>query len=59
MMFGLAMGILQYSGDAVASSENSEPDETKDMGNEDESIVHHTANVGDVEVWHNGYSLYR
>jgi len=53
------MGILPYSGDAVALSENSGPDETENMGNKDESIVHHTANVGDVEVWHNGYSLYR
>jgi hypothetical protein len=34
------------------------PDETEDVGNEDESIVHNTASVGDVEVRHNGYLLY-
>ncbi|AES73973.1 hypothetical protein MTR_3g113040 [Medicago truncatula] len=49
-MFGLAMGIIPYSEDAVASSENSGPDETEDMRYEDESIIHHTANVGDVEL---------
>lgn len=43
------MGIIPYSEDAVASSENSGPDETEDMRYEDESIIHHTANVGDVE----------
>jgi hypothetical protein len=58
-MFGLVMGIPPDSGDAVASSEKSGPDKTEDMRNEDESIVHHTAIIGDVEVWHSGYSLYR
>lgn len=47
---GLAMG-LPTPGDAAASSENSGPDETEDVGNEDESIVHQTASVGDVEVY--------
>nr|AFK38221.1 unknown [Medicago truncatula] len=46
---GLAMGIPPTSGDAAASSENSGPDETEDVGTEDESIVHHTASVGDIE----------
>ncbi|OIW13266.1 hypothetical protein TanjilG_25745 [Lupinus angustifolius] len=46
---GQAMG-LPNSGGAAASAENSVPDETDDVGNEDESIVHHTASVGDVEV---------
>ncbi|CAL0310979.1 unnamed protein product [Lupinus luteus] len=45
---GQAMG-LPNSGGAAASAENSVPDETDDVGNEDESIVHHTASVGDVE----------
>ncbi|KAF1869778.1 hypothetical protein Lal_00017355 [Lupinus albus] len=45
---GQAMGIAN-SGDAAASAENSVPDETDDVGNEDESIVHHTASTGDVE----------
>ncbi|XP_027330234.1 ankyrin repeat domain-containing protein 2B-like isoform X1 [Abrus precatorius] len=45
---GQAMG-LANSGEAAASAENSGVDETEDVGNEDESIVHHTASVGDVE----------
>ncbi|KAE9598348.1 putative ankyrin repeat-containing domain-containing protein [Lupinus albus] len=45
---GQAMG-LQNPGGEAASTENSVPDETDDVGNEDESIVHHTASVGDVE----------
>ncbi|MCI47549.1 hypothetical protein A2U01_0068791, partial [Trifolium medium] len=47
---GLAMGINPNTGEAAASSDNSVPDETEDVGNEDESIVHNTASVGDVEV---------
>ncbi|KAJ1420562.1 Ankyrin repeat [Sesbania bispinosa] len=46
---GQAMG-LANAGEAAASAENSGPDETEEYGNEDESIVHHTASVGDVEV---------
>ncbi|XP_019427303.1 PREDICTED: ankyrin repeat domain-containing protein 2B-like [Lupinus angustifolius] len=45
---GQAMGVAN-SGDAAASAVNSVPDETDDVGNEDESIVHHTASTGDVE----------
>ncbi|KAJ7955466.1 Ankyrin repeat domain-containing protein 2 [Quillaja saponaria] len=45
---GEAMG-LAVSGDAATSAENSGADETDDLGNVDESIVHHTASVGDVE----------
>ncbi|TKY49875.1 Ankyrin repeat domain-containing protein 2 [Spatholobus suberectus] len=45
---GQAMG-LANSGDVAASAENSGVDETEDLGNEDESIVHQTASVGDVE----------
>ncbi|KAK9286880.1 hypothetical protein L1049_015286 [Liquidambar formosana] len=44
---GEAMG-LPVSGDVATSAENSGPDEAEE-GNEDESIVHHTASVGDVE----------
>ncbi|CAJ2638584.1 unnamed protein product [Trifolium pratense] len=46
---GLAMGINPNTGEAAASSDNSVPEETEDVGNEDESIVHSTASVGDVE----------
>jgi hypothetical protein len=46
---GEAMGVA-VSGDATTSAENSVPDEAEDLGNEDESIVHQTASVGDVEV---------
>jgi hypothetical protein len=49
-MFGLVMGI------PLVASENSRLLETE---NEDESIVHHTAIIRDVKVWHDGYSLYR
>ncbi|WVY99317.1 hypothetical protein V8G54_025387 [Vigna mungo] len=45
---GQAMG-LANSGDVGATAEHSGGDETEDLGNEDESIVHHTASVGDVE----------
>lgn len=48
---GEAMGVA-VSGDAATSAENSVPDEAEDLGNEDESIVHQTASVGDVEVWY-------
>lgn len=41
---------LASSGDAATSAENSGQEEVEDVGNEDESIVHHTASVGDVEV---------
>jgi hypothetical protein len=53
------MGINANTGEAAASSDNPVPDETEDVGNEDESIVHQTACVGDVEVCHNGFKLYR
>lgn len=45
---GEAMGFAA-SGDATSSAENAEADETEEA-NEDESIVHQTASVGDVEV---------
>ncbi|CAL2279984.1 unnamed protein product [Prunus armeniaca] len=45
---GEAMG-LAVPGDAATSADNSGPEEVEDAGNEDESIVHHTASVGDVE----------
>lgn len=54
---GQAMG-LAVSGDAAASAENSGPDETEELGNEDESVVHQTASVGDVEVRHSTSFLY-
>lgn len=47
---GEAMG-LPVSGDAVASAETSGQDESDEVGNEGESIVHNTASVGDVEVF--------
>ncbi|XP_052191970.1 ankyrin repeat domain-containing protein 2B isoform X2 [Diospyros lotus] len=46
---GEAMG-LAVAGESATSAENSGPDETEEPGNEDESIVHRTASVGDVEV---------
>ena len=49
---GQAMGVT-VSGDAAGSAENVGQDETEDLGNEDESIVHQTASVGDVEVMQN------
>ncbi|KAF8398631.1 hypothetical protein HHK36_017562 [Tetracentron sinense] len=49
---GEAMG-LAASGEAATSAELSGPDEAEEeVGTEDESIVHHTASVGDVEVLH-------
>ncbi|KAK9146327.1 hypothetical protein Sjap_006230 [Stephania japonica] len=46
---GQAMG-LPGTGEAATSGELSGPEEPEDeTGNEDESIVHHTASVGDVE----------
>ena len=42
---------LAVSGDAATSAGNSAADEGDEVGNEDESIVHHCASVGDVEVW--------
>nr|KJB31930.1 hypothetical protein B456_005G214800 [Gossypium raimondii] len=47
---GEAMG-LAVSGDAATSADNSAADEGDEVGNEDESIVHNCASVGDVEVW--------
>ncbi|KAK6241467.1 hypothetical protein SCA6_006856 [Theobroma cacao] len=45
---GEAMG-LAASGDAATSADNSAADEGDEVGNEDESIVHHCASVGDAE----------
>ncbi|GFS37015.1 ankyrin repeat-containing 2B [Actinidia rufa] len=45
---GEAMG-LAVSGEAATSTENYGSEETEEPGNEDESIVHNTASVGDVE----------
>nr|KJB31933.1 hypothetical protein B456_005G214800 [Gossypium raimondii] len=45
---GEAMG-LAVSGDAATSADNSAADEGDEVGNEDESIVHNCASVGDVE----------
>ncbi|RZR75904.1 hypothetical protein BHM03_00000486 [Ensete ventricosum] len=48
---GQAMGV-GLAGDGVSSTELSGPEEAEDEGGyEDESIVHHTASIGDVEVW--------
>ncbi|KAH7554304.1 hypothetical protein ACOSQ2_028826 [Xanthoceras sorbifolium] len=52
---GEAMG-LAVGGDAATSAENSALDESEEGGNEDESIVHHTASVGDVEGLKNALS---
>ncbi|XP_012435976.1 ankyrin repeat domain-containing protein 2B [Gossypium raimondii] len=45
---GEAMGLAD-SGDAAISVGNAAADEDDEVGNEDESIVHHCASVGDVE----------
>ncbi|KAJ0028075.1 hypothetical protein Pint_36540 [Pistacia integerrima] len=45
---GEAMG-LAVAGDPATSADNAGQDEAEEVGNEDESIVHHTASVGDVE----------
>ncbi|RRT75222.1 hypothetical protein B296_00022260 [Ensete ventricosum] len=46
---GQAMGV-GLAGDGVTSTELSGPEEAEDEGGyEDESIVHHTASIGDVE----------
>lgn len=45
---GEAMGFA-VAGEATSSADNAEPDETEEA-NEDESIVHQTASIGDVEV---------
>ncbi|CAL9199790.1 unnamed protein product [Musa hybrid cultivar] len=45
---GQAMGVGP-SDDGVTSTELSGPEEAEDGGYEDESIVHHTASIGDVE----------
>ncbi|KAJ8466352.1 hypothetical protein OPV22_028904 [Ensete ventricosum] len=46
---GQAMGV-GLAGDGVSSTELSGPEEAEDEGGyEDESIVHHTASIGDVE----------
>lgn len=49
---GEAMG-LAVGGDATTSADNAGAAEAEEAGNEDESIVHHTASVGDAEVWLN------
>ena len=41
---------LAVAGETATSAENSQLEEIEEPGNEDESIVHHTASVGDVEV---------
>lgn len=50
---GQAMGLSAGEpGEAATTTELSGPEETEeDAGEEDESIVHHTASVGDVEVF--------
>ncbi|XP_068669062.1 ankyrin repeat domain-containing protein 2B-like [Aristolochia californica] len=47
---GQAMGLGSSGGEAATSAELSRPDEAEEEGGyEDESTVHHTASVGDVE----------
>lgn len=41
---------LAVSGETATSADNSGVDEAEESGNDDESIVHTTASVGDVEV---------
>lgn len=43
---------LAVPSDAATSADNAGQEEADDAGNEDESIVHHTASVGDVEVFY-------
>lgn len=45
---GEAMGFAVY-GDA-ANAESSAADDSEEVGNDDESVVHQTASVGDAEV---------
>ncbi|KAK7399418.1 hypothetical protein VNO78_10600 [Psophocarpus tetragonolobus] len=47
--FGQAMGLANF-GEVGAATKNSGGDKTEYLGNEDESIVHHTASVGDLEL---------
>lgn len=47
---------LAASGDPATSADNAGAEE-EDAGNEDESIVHHTASVGDVEVYQVKFGL--
>ena len=48
---GQAMGIGS-SGEAATSTEHSGPEEAEEEGGyEDESVVHHMASIGDVEVF--------
>jgi hypothetical protein len=49
---GEAMG-LPVSEEAGTSVETSGHEEAEEAGNEDESVVHHCASVGDVEVGYN------
>jgi hypothetical protein len=51
---GEAMGHA-VGGEAATSAETSVPDEIDETENEDESIVHHTASVGDAEVLNISY----
>lgn len=43
---------FSVSGDGATSAVNAVPDDEEDAVNEEESIVHHTASTGDVEVCH-------
>lgn len=46
------MGLGSSEGEAATSAELSGPEEAEEeAGYEDESTVHHTASVGDVEVF--------
>lgn len=49
---GEAMG-LAVPGEVGTSVESSGQDDAEEVGNEDESVVHHCASVGDAEVWYN------
>ena len=46
------------NGEDGANAESSVADDSEEVGNDDESIVHQTASVGDVEVQHDDSSQF-
>lgn len=44
---------LPLPAEAASSTDNAGVDDSEEVDNEDESVVHHTASTGDVEVHYN------